>query len=105
MWLDGGPTRGSEQDRRRPWVVLSDRSFNGASGLAHCVPCTTTVKGTKWEVPLEGLEHPTAILWAHGKTLDWRARGAEFRGETASGDVMKRLRLRIGSLLGIPMIK
>jgi mRNA-degrading endonuclease toxin of MazEF toxin-antitoxin module len=105
MWLDAGPTSGREQDRRRPWVVLSDHGFNGASGLAHCVPCTTTVKGSKWEVPLEGLERPTAVLWAHSKTLDWRAREAEFYGETASEDVMNRLRLRIGSLLGIPMMK
>lgn len=105
IWLDAGPTKGREQDSRRPWVCLSGKSFNDASGLAHCVPCTTTVKGSQWEVEVSGLQKKTAALWAHGKTIDWRARGAEHYGETVSKDVLNRIKLRIARLLDIPIMK
>ncbi|WP_080422265.1 type II toxin-antitoxin system PemK/MazF family toxin [Burkholderia ubonensis] len=105
IWLNAGPTKGHEQDAFRPWVCLSGKAFNDASGLAHCVPCTTNVKDSQWEVEIPGLPKKTAALWAHGKTLDWRARGAVHYGETASEDVMNRIKLRIARLLDIPILK
>ncbi|CAM2339814.1 hypothetical protein BVIET440_10260 [Burkholderia vietnamiensis] len=84
---------------------MSERRFNENSGLAFCVPCTTTIKHGMWEVPVDGLPEPTSALWAHGRTLAWKKRQAEHFGEKASAEVMKRLRIRIGSFLQIPMVK
>ncbi|WP_157644893.1 type II toxin-antitoxin system PemK/MazF family toxin [Burkholderia ubonensis] len=105
IWFDGGPTEGHEQDYYRPWICISDQRFNDASGMVACVPCTTTVKGNQWEIPIEGLPQPTASLWTQPRTIDWRARGAEYFGETVSQDVLGRIRLRIARLYGIPTLK
>lgn len=44
IWLDFGPTKGSEQSGRRPALVLSHDIFN-KSGMAMICPVTTKLKG------------------------------------------------------------
>jgi mRNA interferase MazF len=52
VWVvDLDPTRGHEQARTRPCIVVSDDRFNrSASGLVVVVPLTTVGRGIPWHV-------------------------------------------------------
>ena len=79
VWISLNPQAGHEQAGRRPAVVLSPASYNGKVGLALCCPITSQVKGYPFEVLLpEGLQVAGVVLSDQMKTLDWRARRAEF---------------------------
>lgn len=73
------PQAGHEQSGRRPAVVVSPAVYNGKVGLAILCPITTRVKGYPFEVLIpEGLPVKGVILSDQAKSLDWRARQAEF---------------------------
>ena len=79
VWLTSNPKSGHEQAGRRPAVIVSPREYNGRVGLALCCPVTTKQKGYPFEVPLpDGLEVSGVILADQVKSLDWRARKAEY---------------------------
>jgi mRNA interferase MazF len=60
-------------------VVLSPAAYNRKVGLALLCPVTTQIKGYPFEVLIpEGLAVTGAILADQVKSLDWRAREAEF---------------------------
>ncbi len=79
IWVTMAPTKGHEQSGRRPALVVSPAAYNGKVGLAILCPITSRVKGYPFEVqipdrlPVEGV-----VLSDQVKSLDWRARGAEF---------------------------
>src|SRR5664280_1256450 len=52
IWVaDLDPTRGHEQAKTRPCIVVSDDRFNrSASGLVVVVPLTTVGRGIPWHV-------------------------------------------------------
>ncbi len=79
VWITLNPQAGREQAGRRPAVVVSPQSYNGKVGLAIFCPITSQVKGYPFEVliPAE-LPMAGAILADQVKSLDWRARNAEF---------------------------
>lgn len=78
-WVTFGPQADHEQAGRRPGVFLSLRTYNGLVGLAIVCPVTQQVKGYEFEVPLpRGLPVSGVILADHVRSLDWRARQAEF---------------------------
>jgi mRNA interferase MazF len=92
IWISLNPQAGHEQAGRRPGVVLSPASYNGKVGLALCCPITSQVKGYPFEVLLpEGLEVSGVVLSDQMKTLDWRARRAEFICELPEPTVMEVL--------------
>jgi len=92
IWISLNPQAGHEQAGRRPGVVLSPASYNGKVGLALCCPITSQVKGYPFEVLLpEGLEVSGVVLSDQMKTLDWRARRAEFICELPDPTVMEVL--------------
>jgi len=73
------PQAGHEQAGRRPAVVLSPENYNGKIGLAILCPITNQIKGYPFEVIIPaGLPVAGAILSDQVKSLDWRARNAEF---------------------------
>jgi len=79
VWITLYPQAGHEQMGRRPAVVLSPAAYNGKVGLALLCPVTNQVKGYPFEVLIpEGLAVSGAILADQIKSLDWRAREAEF---------------------------
>jgi mRNA interferase MazF len=78
-WLDFDPQAGKEQAKRRPALVLSPSSFNHLTGFALVCPITRTVRGYVFEVVLPtGFPVFGVIQVDQVKSLDWRARGAEF---------------------------
>jgi mRNA interferase MazF len=79
IWISMNPQAGHEQAGRRPAVVLSPRSYNNKTGLAIICPITNQIKGYPFEVVLSAeLPISGAILSDQVKSLDWRARTAEF---------------------------
>ncbi|MCX5644618.1 MAG: endoribonuclease MazF [Phycisphaerae bacterium] len=79
VWVTLSPQAGHEQAGRRPAVVLSPAAYNGKVSLAVLCPVTTQVKGYPFEVGIpEGLAVSGVVLADQVKSLDWRAREAEF---------------------------
>jgi mRNA interferase MazF len=79
VWLVFNPQAGHEQAGRRLALVLSPKTYNGKVGLALLCPITSQVKGYPFEVLVPGdLEVNGAILSDQVKSLDWKARKAEF---------------------------
>ena len=79
VWITFTPQAGHEQAGRRPALVLSPAAYNGKVGLAILCPITSQVKGYPFEVLIpDGLEISGAILSDQVKSLDWKARKAEF---------------------------
>lgn len=79
VWITMNPSAEHEQSGRRPALVLSPGSYNGKVGLAILCPITSKVKGYPFEVPVPaGLPVQGVVLSDQAKSLDWRARGAEF---------------------------
>lgn len=99
VWISLNPQAGHEQAERRPAVVVSPRSYNGKVGLALLCPITSQVKGYPFEVPLpEGLGIGGVILADQVKSLDWRARRAEFAARLPVGTKAEVLG-KLGALL------
>jgi len=82
IWLSFTPQTGHEQAGRRPALVLSPAAYNEKVGLAIVCPITSQVKGYPFEVALPvGLVNSGVVLSDQVKSLDWRARQAEFSGK------------------------
>jgi mRNA interferase MazF len=79
IWITLNPQAGHEQAGRRPALVLSPGAYNGKVGLAILCPITNQVKGYPFEVRIpDGLSVTGVILADQVKSLDWRARDAEW---------------------------
>ncbi|MGJ0393281.1 MAG: type II toxin-antitoxin system PemK/MazF family toxin [Methylocystis sp.] len=101
IWLDFSPQSGTEQAGRRPALVLSPRDFNIATGLAVVCPLTSTVTGSRFEVPVpRGVKLSGVILSHQFRTVDWLARNADFHSK-ANSDLMWEVLGRIEAILAI----
>ena len=79
VWIDLNPQAGHEQSGRRPAVVLSPSAYNGLTGLLVLCPVTSRVKGYPFEVAIPpGLAVSGVILADQVRSVDWRARRADF---------------------------
>lgn len=82
VWITFNPQAGHEQAGHRPALVLSPAAYNGKVGLAILCPITSQVKGYPFEVLLPaGSEIKGAVLSDQVKSLDWKARKAEYAGK------------------------
>jgi mRNA-degrading endonuclease toxin of MazEF toxin-antitoxin module len=80
--LDFDPSAGHEQQGTRPALVLSPQAFN-AFGMALACPVTrggAFARGRAWTVALTGAGLATngVVLCNQVRTLDWKARHAQF---------------------------
>ena len=99
IWITLNPQAGHEQAGRRPAVVLSPGAYNGKVGLAILCPITSQVKGYPFEVPIpDGLPVRGAVLADQVKSLDWKARQAEWMC-TLPSDVTAEVLAKLGVLL------
>ena len=94
-WLNFTPQSGHEQAGLRPAVVLSPQAYNQRSGLLVCVPITHQIKGYPFEVLLSG---SGAALADQVKSLDWKTRQAERKGQATPVE-MAEIRAKIKALL------
>ena len=93
------PQAGHEQAGRRPAVVLSPAAYNGKVGLAILCPITNQMKGYPFEVSIPAdLPVTGVVLSDQAKSLDWRARKAEFMCSLPS-ETIEEVLLNLGTLL------
>ena len=79
VWLNSSPKAGHEQSGRRPAVVVSPGSYNKKVGLGLFCPITSQTKGYPFEVGIpSGMNVSGVVLSDQIKSLDWRAREAQF---------------------------
>jgi mRNA interferase MazF len=79
VWVDFDPQAGHEQAGRRPALIVSPISYNQKVGLVLLCPVTNQRKSYPFEVPLpQGLKVAGVVLADQIKSMDWRARHAEF---------------------------
>jgi mRNA interferase MazF len=100
VWLDFDPQAGREQAKRRPALVITDRSYNQASGLAVVCPLTSRRKPYPFALPVTVEGVAGAVLVDHLKSLDWAARNAKFHSK-ADPALLAKVRSYLGVLLGI----
>ena len=99
VWITLTPQAGHEQSGRRPAVVLSPGTYNARVGLALLCPITNQIKGYPFEVVVPpGLRVSGAVLADQVKSLDWRARAAEFVCALPSRTIDEVLQ-KVGTLL------
>jgi len=100
VWLTFSPQAGHEQAGRRPALVISPEAYNRVVGLALFCPVTSQRKGYPFEVAIpDGLPVSGVVLSDQIKSLDWRARQAEFSARLP-GDAMAEVLAKVGTLLG-----
>ncbi|WP_019867861.1 endoribonuclease MazF [Methylovulum miyakonense] len=100
VWLNFTPQTGHEQAGRRPAVVLSPQAYNHKTGLLVYVPITNQIKGYPFEVVLSGPEVSGAALADQVKSLDWRSRQAQYKGQI-SGQELRDIKAKIAALLAL----
>lgn len=100
VFLDFDPQLGREQAKRRPALVITEQSYNLASGLAVVCPLASKRKPYPFALPVNIDNVEGAILVDHIKSLDWSARKAEFHS-TAEPATVAKVRAYLGVLLGI----
>ena len=95
MWISLSPQAGHEQSGRRPVLVLSPLPYNEKVGLAIICPITNQIKGYPFEVKIPPkLDVSGVILSDQVKSLDWKARKAEYIVKlptTVATEVLKKL--------------
>jgi mRNA interferase MazF len=79
VWLMFDPQAGHEQAGCRPALVISPQAYNAKMGLSLVCPITSQVKHYAFEVGIPpGCPVAGVVLVDQIKSLDWRARKAEY---------------------------
>jgi mRNA interferase MazF len=97
VWLQFTPQAGHEQAGHRPALVLSPARYNNQRGMMICCPMSSKIKGYVFEVVVE-VNPPSVVLADQIKSLDWRARGATFKGKLGPEIVMD-VKAKLAALL------
>lgn len=98
VWLDFNPTRGHEQEGRRPALVLSPKNYNRKSGLVLVCPITSQEKGYPFEVACKTRAVQGVILTDQIRSVDWGEHRAE-RAATVSEAVLTEVKEFIQKLI------
>lgn len=74
VWVDLNPTKGKEQAKIRPAIVVSPKNYNQKTNLALMCPITSIAKGYPFEVAVKDKKVSGVVLADHVRSLDWKAR-------------------------------
>ena len=79
VWLMFDPQAGHEQAGRRPALVISPKAYNSKTGLSLFCPITSQINRYTFEVGIPpGMPVSGVVLADQIKSLDWRARNADY---------------------------
>src|SRR5216684_7852531 len=95
IWIDFDPQAGREQAKRRPALVVTDQSYNRASGLAVVCPLTSRRKPYPFALPTTVDKVEGAVLVDQLKSLDWSIRRAKFHSK-AEPALLAKVRTYLG---------
>ena len=99
VWVDFNPTRGREQAKVRPAIVVSPKAYNQKIGLAIMCPITSVQKGYPFEVEVKDKKISGVILSDHVRSLDWKIRNTKLIAKAKTSviaEVQQKLSLLIG---------
>jgi mRNA interferase MazF len=103
-WVELGPVKGSEQDGRRPALVLSEAGYHETSRRAVICPISSTERPWAYHVPLPvGLATTGVVLIDQIRTIDRAERMFDIV-ERVPGEILADVRDRIAALLGINIV-
>jgi mRNA interferase MazF len=100
IWLDFDPQVGREQAKRRPALVITEQSYNRASGFVIVCPLTSRRKPYPFAIATTVEKVEGAVLVDHLKSMDWAARKAALHSKADSA-LLAKVRAYLGVLLGI----
>jgi mRNA interferase MazF len=100
IWLDFDPQTGREQSKRRPALVVTEESFNRASGFAVVCPLASRRKPYPFAFPVVVDKAEGSVLVDQIKSLDWSVRKAVFHSKAAPA-LLSKTRAYLEVLLGI----
>src|ERR1700674_5040822 len=98
IWIDFDHQAGREQTKRRPALVVTDQSYNRASGLAIVCPLTSRRKSYPFALPVVVDKIEGAVLVDQLKSMDWAARKAAFHSK-ADPTLLGKVRSYVAVLL------
>jgi mRNA interferase MazF len=102
IWTDFDPTRGREQARRRPALVISSATFTKNTGLAVVCPITSRVRPFPTSVVLPpGLPISGEILTSHIRSIDTLARPIRHAGAAIPPEVAQLVRAKLNAFITI----
>ena len=102
IWTDFSPTKGREQSRRRPALVVSSRVFTEMTGLAVVCPITSRVRPFPTSVVLPpGLPVAGEVLTSHIRSIDTLARPVFYAGASVAPTVADEVRAKLAALVTI----
>ena len=100
IWIDFDPQLGREQAKRRPALVVTEESYNRASGLVIVCPLTSQRKPYPFALPAIVGKIEGSVVVDHVKSLDWNARKVGFHSK-ADPKLLNTVRAYLAVLLGI----
>ncbi len=100
IWIDFEPQSGREIMKRRPAIVLTERTYNQLQGVCVLCPVTSTDRRYVYDVPVVIERRESFIRAAQMHSFDWRSRRAKFIAK-APDEVLEEVRETIAALLGI----
>jgi len=102
VWTDFDPTKGREQARRRPALVVSPAAFTENTGLAVVCPITSRVRPFPTSIVLpRGLPITGEVLTSHIRSIDTQARPVRYAGVAVSADVAQLVRAKLDTFITI----
>jgi mRNA interferase MazF len=103
-WVELGPVRDTEQDGRRPALLLSDSGYHEVSRRAVICPISSTERPWPFNVPLpSGLATTGVVLVDQVRTIDRPTRMFDVI-ERVPDEVLSEVRERIAALIGCDIV-
>jgi mRNA interferase MazF len=99
--LSIGPSKGTEQDGYRPFLILTDKEINELTGRVIGLPITSTIRGWETEIPITSLPRPGVALSDQITTLDYKHREPIFKGERATDEELAAAKFAVKSILDL----
>jgi mRNA interferase MazF len=84
VWVEFDPQKGREIQKTRPALTVSPSSYNSKTGLGLFMPITSQIKEYPFEVVIEQDDIYGAILCDQVRSLDWKARNAQYAAKLSS---------------------
>lgn len=78
VWVNLDPSKGHEQAKIRPAIVVSPKAYNQKTGLALMCPITSIQKGYPFEVVVSDKKVSGVVIADHVRSLDWKAQTVTF---------------------------
>jgi len=89
VWIDFEPQVGREITKTRPSLIISGLKYNAKTKLVLCMPITSKIKGSPFEVSIDTGKVSGAILCDQMHSFDWKARNAKFIDAISKNDFLE----------------